>query len=50
MGASELIKHCEALEQATRSTLEPCRNAVQYAMESLEQALSNELAKRNKDA
>ena len=50
VGASELIKHCEALEQATRSTLEPCRNAVQYAMESLEQALSNELAKRNKDA
>ena len=45
VGAHDLIKQCEALEQASPSTLLACRNAVQRAMESLEKAMVNELAK-----
>lgn len=45
VGANELIKHCESLERASLSTLEPSRRAVQHAMETLEQALTQELRK-----
>ena len=45
VGAHDLIKQCEALEQASPSTLQACRTAVQRAMESLEEAMVNELAK-----
>ncbi|TWR92590.1 transporter substrate-binding domain-containing protein [Pseudomonas saxonica] len=45
VGAQDLIEQCEALEQASPSTLQACRAAVQRAMESLEEAMVNELAK-----
>ena len=45
VGAHDLIKQCEALEQASPATLPACRTAMQRAMESLEQAMVNELSK-----
>ncbi|KMM83755.1 two-component system, NarL family, sensor histidine kinase EvgS [Pseudomonas taetrolens] len=45
VGANELIRHCETLEHASPSTLEPSRKAVKNAMKSLERALTRELAR-----
>ena len=43
VGAHSLIKHCETLEQATLSNLAVARNEVQAAMQTLEQALAQQL-------
>ena len=45
VGANALIKHCEALEQASLSNLSQSRNQVQAAMQTLEQALALQLEK-----
>ena len=43
VGAQSLIQRCEALEQANLSNLELARNEVQAAMQTLEQALTQQL-------
>ena len=49
VGADELIKHCEILEQATPSNLIQARDEVRASMQSLEQALARQLQKLARD-